>query len=207
MCRTLQNLLERLRETRRKVSAKCDEFDGMVADISKEAEESVSLREKVGMTHRSLTLIEMKQEKVMREALYENGEIKKNKSSLQSQYYAEACNDWRGPSSGGILSFLQPVLSQNLFLPDFVSTSNTSTSSNAGRFAALIVFCEMVLQNRANRLNPVTGSISSRFSANTASKKHRSGGEPLATLLDLTGPGIEPLTSLTAIWATFFLEL
>ena len=26
------------------------------------------------------------------------------------------------------------------------------------------------------------------------SKKHRSGGEPLATLSDLTGPGIEPQT-------------
>ena len=46
----------------------------MISDVSKAANESLSLRERVGMTHRSLTMIEMRQEKVMREALYENGE-------------------------------------------------------------------------------------------------------------------------------------
>ena len=69
----LENILEQLRETREKVTSKCGEFEGMIADISKEASDSISLRERVGMTHRSLTMIEMRQEKVMREALYENG--------------------------------------------------------------------------------------------------------------------------------------
>ena len=36
-----------------------------------------------------------------------------------------------------------------------------------------------------------------KWLGNTAPKKHRSGGEPLATLADLAGPAIEPRNSLT----------
>ena len=71
----MQSLLERLRETKERVTAQNDELEGMISNISKATNESCLLRERVGMTHRSLTLIEMRQEKVMREALYENGKI------------------------------------------------------------------------------------------------------------------------------------
>ena len=71
----MQALLESLKETREKVSEECGEFEKLIGDISKEANESLSLRERVGMTHRSLTLIEMRQEKAMREALYEKGKL------------------------------------------------------------------------------------------------------------------------------------
>jgi len=78
--RALADLLERLKETRKKVTSKCGEFEEMIADVNKAVNESLSLRERVGMTHRSLTMIEMRQEKVMREALYENGKVQLSKT-------------------------------------------------------------------------------------------------------------------------------
>ncbi|CAK8689273.1 unnamed protein product [Clavelina lepadiformis] len=66
------SLLKNLEESKRQTEAKCDLMQDTISDVSKAVDESRILRERIGMTHRSLTLLEMRQEKMMREALYEN---------------------------------------------------------------------------------------------------------------------------------------
>ena len=41
-------------------------------DVQNENEENSRLQDRVAMAHRSLTLLELRQEKVMRDALYDN---------------------------------------------------------------------------------------------------------------------------------------
>nr|CAB3262203.1 uncharacterized protein LOC100178656 [Phallusia mammillata] len=69
---SLDGLVQKLRKLKESLASKNSEVEREINGVKREASEGCSLRERIGMNHRSLTLLERRQEKVMREALYEN---------------------------------------------------------------------------------------------------------------------------------------
>lgn len=66
--------MQKLKKAKENLASKNEDFERAINGVKKEASEGCNLRERIGMNHRSLTLLERRQEKIMREALYENGE-------------------------------------------------------------------------------------------------------------------------------------
>lgn len=68
----IEQLSNNLIKDKQRVEERFSEMEQLMIDVQNENEENSRLQDRVAMAHRSLTLLELRQEKVMRDALYDN---------------------------------------------------------------------------------------------------------------------------------------